>query len=259
MIGAATLSSRASFQDMVIWLASVGAVILFAYEYSFFEHSDAMTAHEKRVTTGEFFVVSGVFIVGLIIYAFRRSQQEKREMALRLAAELAANRARDEALHDPLTNMPNRRALSEAVSAALSQPDPAHRSHALVMFDLNGFKSVNDHYGHPVGDRVLQEIAGRLEAAAGPAKMSARIGGDEFAIFCPSVRQAADVEQFIRSTVKTIEAPIIVDGIEHRVGAGAGIALYPRDARTEQDLFRRADEALYRAKAEPRSAVCTYS
>jgi predicted signal transduction protein with EAL and GGDEF domain len=50
-----------------------------------------------------------------------------------------------------------------------------------------------------------------------------------------------------------------VDGIEHRVGAGAGIALYPRDARTEQDLFRRADEALYRAKAEPRSAVCTYS
>jgi diguanylate cyclase (GGDEF)-like protein len=180
-------------------------------------------------------------------------------MALRLAAEFAAQRASDEALHDPLTNMPNRRALSEAMSAALSQPDPANASHALVMFDLNGFKAINDHFGHPVGDRVLQEIAGRLESAAGAGKISARIGGDEFAIFCPSVRQPADVEQFIRSTVRKIEAPIVVDGVEHRVGAGAGIALYPRDARTEQDLFRRADEALYRAKAEPHSAVCSYS
>jgi diguanylate cyclase (GGDEF)-like protein len=259
MIGSTTLGSRVSIQDAVIVLASLGAATLFLYEYTFFEHSDAMTAQERRVTTGELFAVTGLLIVGLIIFAFRRIQQQKRELGLRLAAELAANRARDEALHDPLTNMPNRRALSEAVSAALSQPDPANTSHALVMFDLNGFKAVNDHYGHPVGDRVLQEIASRLESAAGSAKISARIGGDEFAIFCPSVRQPADVEQFIRSTVKTIEAPIVVDGVEHRVGAGAGIALYPRDARTEQDLFRRADEALYRAKAEPRSAVRSYS
>ncbi|MGV3634347.1 MAG: diguanylate cyclase domain-containing protein [Pseudorhodoplanes sp.] len=259
MIGVATLSSRASLQDMVIWLASVGAVILFAYEYSFFENADAMTAREKHITTGEFFVVSGIFIVGLIIFAFRRGQQEKRELALRLVAEFAAHQARDEAMHDPLTNMPNRRALSEAMSVALSQSDPAHASHALVMLDLNGFKAVNDRYGHPAGDRLLQEIAARLEAAAGSDKVPARIGGDEFAIFCPSVRQPADVEQFIRSTVGKIEAPIVVDGIAHRVGAGAGIAFYPRDARTEQDLFRRADEALYRAKAEPHSAVRSYS
>jgi diguanylate cyclase (GGDEF)-like protein len=259
MIGATTLSSRVSVKDAVIVLASLGAAVLFIYEFSFFEHSDAMSAQERRVTTGELFAVTGLFIVGLIVFAFRRVQQEKRELGLRLAAEFAAYQARDEALRDPLTGMPNRRALEQAMAAALKEPEMARSSHALVLFDLNGFKAINDRYGHPVGDRVLQEIARRLSAATDGDKIAARLGGDEFAVFCPVVQQSADIESFVQAAVGIIEAPIMFDGVEHCVGAGAGIAFYPRDACTGHDLFRCADAALYRAKAEGRSAVRSYS
>ena len=252
------LRSRMGLQDAVIVLAVVLTATLFAFEYDFFEHAGSLTTQQKRITVGEFFALTGLLIVGLIVFSFRRLQEQKREFQRRLTAEIAAFQARGEALRDLLTGLPNRRALYEALNAAIGHAAEHGKSHALVMLDLNGFKAVNDKYGHPVGDKLLEQIARRMQAPARKDTLAARLGGDEFAVFLPDVRRGDEAPQFARSLIAVIEQPIVIDGVSHKIGAAAGIAYFPQHGRNHTDLLRHADSALYRAKAEKTSAVHCY-
>jgi diguanylate cyclase (GGDEF)-like protein len=252
------LRSRLNLHDVTILVAIILAAALFTFEFQFFEQADRLSAREKRITVAEYFSLTGLLIVSLIVFSFRRLQAQKREFKRRLAAELVAIQARSEALRDLLTGLPNRRALYETVDDIFRQAPHRGVSHALVMLDLNGFKGINDRHGHPVGDKLLVEIGRRLRLVSGANTLAARLGGDEFVVFMPNVEKTEDVERHVSKLIAAIEQPFETGGTVHEVGAAAGIAYFPQDGRNREDLMRHADLALYGAKSEKGSAVRSY-
>ncbi|MEL6062243.1 MULTISPECIES: putative bifunctional diguanylate cyclase/phosphodiesterase [unclassified Methylobacterium] len=149
---------------------------------------------------------------------------------------------------DPLTELPNRLVLRGRIEAALAQAEPA----AVLMFDLDGFKEVNDAHGHAVGDAVLKVTAARLRACAGPDGTAARLGGDEFAIVLPGVGDPLVAVAAAEAALRALAEPYSVDGLVMHLGASAGIALSPAHATEGSEFLACADAALYDAKARGR-------
>ncbi len=127
--------------------------------------------------------------------------------------------------------------------------------HAVFMLDLNGFKRINDMYGHPAGDEALVQTAIQLRKAMRDADMVARLGGDEFAVLALHLSGAEAATSLALRIIDALKAPVPAGGAEHVVGAGVGIALAPVDGTDADTLLRKADVALYRAKAEGVSAL----
>jgi diguanylate cyclase (GGDEF)-like protein/PAS domain S-box-containing protein len=164
---------------------------------------------------------------------------------------LAESRARLHHLasHDPLTNLPNRAALTERVQDALSAAQRRQSVVSLVYCDLDGFKAVNDVHGHLAGDQVLREVANRLLTVTRAGDTVARMGGDEFVILVEDGDERA-VHRLIARVVATVEQPFELPGGEHvTVGLTAGWAVADGSADVD-DLLGRADNAMYEAKAE---------
>jgi diguanylate cyclase (GGDEF)-like protein len=189
--------------------------------------------------------------VALMIYGFRRYQDLSREIKARTVAELEA---RNLARHDPLTGLPNRRFFSEKLEECLRDAGAAHQV-AVLMLDLDGFKTVNDTYGHAAGDKALSEFSRRVSKVLRPGTFLARIAGDEFAIIKPRIRSLDDPTNLARRIAAVVAEPFVVDGVTAEFGVGIGIAVAPNDGTVPEELLRRADRALYRAKAAGRSSV----
>lgn len=157
-------------------------------------------------------------------------------------------RARQFAHHDGLTGLPNRRLLLDRYNQAVAVAARQHRQVALLFLDLDGFKSVNDTYGHAAGDRVLQQVAARLRACTRTSDTACRYGGDEFVILLPQYEgqeSAVAVAEKIRAN---LAAPYAVDGIGISVTASIGMAIYPIDGHEYGDLMQVTDRAMYRSK-----------
>ena len=152
-----------------------------------------------------------------------------------------------QALHDHLTGLPNRVLLDDRLSQALAQMDRGYKG-ALLYVDLDHFKPINDRLGHPVGDRVLQEVASRLRAGVREDDTVSRQGGDEFVLLLVRLADPRDAARVAEKLIHAIEQPIIVDGHELSVSASIGIALLPQDGRDKGTLTKAADAALYHAK-----------
>ncbi len=153
------------------------------------------------------------------------------------------------AQHDALTDLPNRLQLYERLRQMLATP--RRREHAAVFcLDLDRFKDVNDAYGHPVGDLLLQSVAGRLRQCIRDTDMVGRLGGDEFAIVQAGVSQPTDATSLASRLVEVIGAPYEIGGRQVTVGLSIGIALTPGDGLDPDQLLKNADMALYRAKSD---------
>lgn len=152
------------------------------------------------------------------------------------------------ALHDPLTDLANRTLFFDRLRQAMQQARRDRRQVALVMLDLDNFKSVNDRFGHHAGDDVLRKVASRLARGLRRTDTVARIGGDEFAWVLPGVsgRQAAMV--MLVKLLRTVPARIITDGRSIEIGVTAGLALFPDDGDDVDTLMHIADVELYAAK-----------
>ncbi|WP_247875882.1 sensor domain-containing diguanylate cyclase [Azospirillum sp. TSH100] len=150
--------------------------------------------------------------------------------------------------HDPLTGLPNRRLFFARTEAALARAQRIGQPLALLFIDLDGFKPVNDQLGHDAGDKVLRVTAERLTACLRASDLVARIGGDEFTVLLEGAGSLADVERVAAKLIHTLSAEVMLGRNSLSVGASVGIALYPRDANTVQDLLKAADDALYQAK-----------
>ncbi|WP_390260544.1 EAL domain-containing protein [Halodurantibacterium flavum] len=150
---------------------------------------------------------------------------------------------------DGLTGLPNRRQFHEALTEALvrARREPDGRA-AVLMVDLDNFKPVNDSYGHPVGDRLLQILSGRLRAAVRAGETVARVGGDEFMIVLPRLGSVTEASDLAERIIATLSEPCMIEGIELVVGASIGIALSGSDGETADQLIKAADIALYAAK-----------
>jgi diguanylate cyclase (GGDEF)-like protein len=197
---------------------------------------------------GIYFMLSIV----VIIFSLRRMQDLSQEVRARRAAEqIAHNLAR----HDPLTGLPNRRFFSEKLDHALDAATAETRGTAVLMMDLDGFKPINDIYGHAVGDQALTVFAERVSNITRADALLARVGGDEFAIIQPGIASLDDPTRLARRIVVAVSEPIQIAGAALKLGVGIGIAIAPDDGATRDELMRRADRALYRAKAEGVSTI----
>lgn len=162
--------------------------------------------------------------------------------------EKRAELANHLAFHDPLTGLPNRRLLLDRLSQAIAHAARQKKSVALVFFDVNGFKAINDKHGHSNGDKLLRRVAQRLCSCLRAADTVCRYGGDEFIVLLPEIdgeHSAAVVQQKIRTQ---LAAPYLVNGKRLRVTLSIGSAVYPVDAKDRHDLIRLADAAMYSAK-----------
>jgi len=162
------------------------------------------------------------------------------------------------ARYDTLTQLPNRMMLTEALRDALDYAEQWRTRCALMIIDLDRFKAVNDSLGHPVGDRMLGEVAERLRSLMGEGELCGRLGGDEFAIVIRDVADKRHLETLAKTIIAALSTPYKIDNHVLYVGASAGSAIGPRDGSTVEELLRNADLALYRAKDDGGDLYCEY-
>ncbi|MFD4575918.1 putative bifunctional diguanylate cyclase/phosphodiesterase [Streptomyces sp. NPDC058417] len=163
----------------------------------------------------------------------------------------------EEQLRDPLTGLPNRQWLGERIWTALDDAERLGARSALMLIDLDRFRSVNDTLGHLAGDRLLLQIADRLRAALPRGAEVARLGGDEFAVLLPVADSTTSATRVARGLVATLGSPLDLDGLTLVLEASAGVAVYPDHALDAEGLLRRADVAMYQAKRD-RTGVEVY-
>jgi diguanylate cyclase (GGDEF)-like protein len=149
---------------------------------------------------------------------------------------------------DSLTNLPNRVLLADRLRQAIMQCQRRNLSLSVVFLDLDGFKAVNDSHGHNVGDELLIEVSHRMKEALREGDTLARIGGDEFIAVMIDLKKPEDSEPVLERLLKFAAYPITVNDIEMQVSASIGVAFYPQDGVTSDQLMRRADQAMYVAK-----------
>jgi diguanylate cyclase (GGDEF)-like protein/PAS domain S-box-containing protein len=160
------------------------------------------------------------------------------------------------ALHDTLTNLPNRRMLYDRIQQELSRENSQF---AILLIDLDRFKAVNDALGHAGGDRMLQLVTTRLLGMLSSTDLVARMSGDEFVIVQTNVESSMDAEHLARKVIDSLSAPFLLEDNEIRIGCTIGITLAPRDSQDAEKLLRYADLSMYRAKAEGRNTLSFYS
>ena len=154
----------------------------------------------------------------------------------------------DLAFHDALTSLPNRRLLHEHFTHAVARAARRHTHVAILFLDLDGFKNVNDSLGHEVGDRLLQEVATRLATCVRASDTACRWGGDEFAVLLPDLDCRADAIAAAGHIRKRLEKPYLVGRTRMEITTSVGLAVYPLDAESYEDLLRLSDRAMYRDK-----------
>lgn len=167
-------------------------------------------------------------------------------------------RLRQQALHDPLTALPNRRALDGELDKAWQRLRREHRHFALLALDLDHFKAVNDAHGHLVGDGVLQQVAQRLTAAARSMDTVARTGGEEFIVLVPQVDLAGALAAAERLRASILDKPFDGPGVSLPLTISVGVAMAGEHDSDLSLVMQRADKALYEAKSSGRNRVCSH-
>lgn len=152
------------------------------------------------------------------------------------------------AFHDTLTGLPNRRALEDRLTQALSFAERHNYFIALLFLDLDHFKQVNDLYGHATGDKLLKEVAGRLSNCVRDTDTVVRLGGDEFVILLPELKQPQDAQMVARKILTALSYPLIIDGEDMGVGVSIGISIAKGNSVPAEQLLQKADNAMYQAK-----------
>jgi diguanylate cyclase (GGDEF)-like protein/PAS domain S-box-containing protein len=164
------------------------------------------------------------------------------------------------AYHDILTGLPNRLLVADRLTQALAHAERAKLSVAVCYIDLDGFKPINDQFGHLVGDKVLIEIAHRMQVAVRVNDTVGRLGGDEFVLLLTNLEHIDEYQLILQRFIFAINQPIVLtESCQVAVGASIGVALYPLDSSDPDILLRHADQAMYHAKQSGRNRVCLFS
>ncbi len=191
-------------------------------------------------------VALAILGITLLVSMFDARLQARTSLLASSTAE--ANRELAQlALHDTLTRLPNRILLEDRLDQAISKADREGSPFALMFMDLDGFKTVNDAYGHDVGDNLLVAVTQRLLLQLKGQYTLARIGGDEFVLLAETTTPD-DAASLANSLVRVIDSPFHFDPYELMVTLSIGIALYPHDGKTDRELMFNADAAMYHTK-----------
>ena len=184
----------------------------------------------------------GIAAANLIALTMEQSERRKAEARIRYLA-----------YHDALTGLPNRTLLMDRLDLALAQASRNRRTMAVLFVDLDRFKSINDLFGHAVGDALLAEVGRRLKGALREEDTVARLGGDEFVAVLPNIPWSRDAARVAHKIMVALTGPYYLAGHELHVTASIGISVYPQDGASCETLLRQADIALYEAKGRGRN------
>lgn len=193
--------------------------------------------------------------------AYRDLADTNAELQSDIAARLRAEAAADHlANHDALTNLPNRRLLFQRLSHELAVAERSGTHGAMFFIDLDHFKTLNDARGHGIGDAVLIEVARRLRTQLREIDLVARLGGDEFVAVLPMLgeqreRAAQNALVAAEKLRAALAAPIIVNDEVFRLSASMGVAMFPGDGNSAENLIQHADTAMYQAKTDGRNTI----
>ncbi|MGH6734907.1 MAG: diguanylate cyclase domain-containing protein [Methyloceanibacter sp.] len=251
LIRAIAANPRASLQDALLLFCLMIVALLLALQYDLFYFIQELSAEERQLSLAEAIFLTTLLGASIFMFIVRRLHDLKRDIALKASAETEVRELTALAMQDPLTGLLNRRALLSALGAATKSKGAQH---ALFLIDLDGFKRVNDHYGHSVGDEVLEVIASRFQAASRPSDIVSRLGGDEFAVLSYDVDRETAHEIGMR-LLETLNSKIQAGGHAHKVGMSIGVALIPDDGVTAEGVLHHADIAMYRAKERQNSLM----
>jgi len=161
--------------------------------------------------------------------------------------------------HDPLTKLPNRWLFNARLEHAMQRAVRENYKVAVLFLDLDNFKTINDGLGHPMGDKVIQNVASNLTSVLREQDTVARLGGDEFTIILEDIVNAEDIAQIINKIHFEFSQPMVIDNHELHVGVSIGISIYPDDASDVTSIVTNADTAMYRAKEEQKGGYCFYT
>ncbi|QBP42597.1 sensor domain-containing diguanylate cyclase [Paenisporosarcina antarctica] len=162
------------------------------------------------------------------------------------------------AFHDELTELPNRRLFQEKMQQTLSEAKRHNRKFALLYMDIDNFKSINDEFGHSIGDELLIRFARKVATTLRECDILARQGGDEFTILLTEITNREDALNCVERIIASLQQEVQVGEFMHKTNSSIGIAFYPEDGLIMDDLIKHADQALYKAKESGRNKYCTY-
>ena len=160
--------------------------------------------------------------------------------------------------YDALTGLPNRSLFNERFVQAMKLSKRENTNLSLLYIDLDGFKAVNDSYGHLMGDRVLKDVAHKLQASVRESDSVGRLGGDEFVICLPNLIDSDDANAIAGKIIRAIAKPMDIDGVRINIGASIGITCFPRDGESIECLYEQADSAMYAAKQKGKNQYCCF-
>jgi diguanylate cyclase (GGDEF)-like protein len=180
----------------------------------------------------EFFIAC---LIGIAVYFFQKARQHAKNLE-------------HMAVHDSLTGLPNRVSLIEHIEHAIARAERAKSLCAVLFFDLNRFKAINDSLGHPVGDALLKSVVERLKALIRREDTLARLGGDEFVLLLTDFKKESDILMIAEKQIAAFSEPFHIESHELHMACSIGISLYPKDGRDADTLIKHADIAMYNAK-----------
>ncbi len=221
---------------MLIW------VVILGLERIGVEFTQIIMPHNYNVAITLAYAAMGVAVVSVImVYA----ELNKR---LRHALQKANRELEYLSSHDELTDLHNRRFYEQRMSQALKRAEEQGRPLGLLVFDLDEFKEINDTHGHGMGDALLIKLGERLRTQVRETDLVARLGGDEFAVIMENLRSVEDMPLIAAKLIAAIKQPVTLRNTRFSLGVSCGVAVYPADGATQQQLEEKADRAMYRAK-----------
>ncbi len=230
-----------------IYTVVVECILILAYNLVFLR---VYGANWSILLNHDFFLLAANLMGGAAGYL---QEYQKRKLFLReQELDLERQRHLDRSLRDPLTGLPNRELLGDRITQALAQSTRDGKQHACFFVDLDGFKKVNDTFGHSVGDNVLQAVAAQLSIAVRDTDTVARVGGDEFFVLCRSIVSEAAAAQQAQRLIEHIEAAYVEQVAQGAISASIGICILPYQGATVSSIISAADKAMYHAKTAGR-------
>ncbi|MDO6445793.1 transporter substrate-binding domain-containing protein [Colwellia sp. 1_MG-2023] len=188
----------------------------------------------------------GVIIITVIVVIVVWNRRLYVEIQTRKSLE---QKMKHMATHDELTGLANRVLLKDRINTAINFHQRQSLKMALLFIDLDGFKAINDTYGHDVGDELLKRVADRLSQCVRKSDTTVRFGGDEFVLLLTGLHNQNEAAFIAEKVLKLMQQPFQLSIAEAKIGCSIGIAMYPGDAKTETDLLKEADRLMYEVKA----------
>lgn len=230
------------------------AARLFRNEIAKYTHEKRYLRHDGGVMWGTLTTTAIRDESGQIIYAMGMVEDITERKEQEAALSKSEERHRWLAQHDPLTELPNRSLFYDRLERVIAESERNPVKAAVLLFDLDRFKHVNDTLGHDAGDRILREAAARLKQCLRPCDTLARMGGDEFIVLLSEIDDPSRAVRVAERLLAALTTPFVIDDRELFVNATAGISVFPSDGRDAATLLRHADTAMHRAKEQGRGS-----